>query len=51
VSQLELELTISQEKHRTCQIQVQTHDQTILKLNAKLNTAEQKYVGCTEEVR
>lgn len=50
VNQLELELTISQEKHRTCQKEVASRDQVILKLQSDLDTSQEKYQGCMEEV-
>ena len=48
--QQELDLTIVQEKHRTCQREVAGRDQTILRLQADLDTAQQRYQGTMEEV-
>ena len=48
--QMELELTITQEKHRTCQKEVSSRDQVILKLQSDLDTAQQNYTGSLDEV-
>ena len=48
--QQELDLAIVQEKHRTCQREVGSRDQTILRLQADLDTAQQQYQGSLEEV-
>ena len=39
------------EKHRTCQKEVAGRDQSILKLQSELETAQQQYQGSLEEVR
>ena len=50
VQQQELDLTIMTEKHRTCQKEVAGRDQSILKLQSELDTAQQQYQGSLEEV-
>lgn len=51
VQQQELDLTISQEKHRTCQKEVANRDQMVLRLQGELDTTQQQYQGSVEEVK
>ena len=51
VQQQEMDITIMQEKHRTCQNEVASRDKSILKLQSELDTAQQQYQGSLEEVR
>ena len=51
VQQQEMDITIMQEKHRTCQNEVTSRDKSILKLQSELDTAQQQYQGSIKEVR
>ena len=50
VQRQELDLSVSQEKHRTCQAELASRDQSLLRLQAELDTAQQQYQGSLEEV-
>ena len=50
VQQQEMDITIMQEKHRTCQNEVASRDKSIITLQSELDTAQQQYHGCKEEV-
>merc|ERR1719210_766398 len=50
IQHLNLELTISQEKHRTCQQEVTVRDSNLLKLQTELDKVQQHYTGVLDEM-
>lgn len=50
VQRQELDLSVTLEKHRTCQAELSSRDQSLLRLQSELDTVQQQYQGSMEEV-
>eukprot|EP00057_Strongylocentrotus_purpuratus_P016683 XP_011671157.1 PREDICTED: myosin-11-like isoform X3 [Strongylocentrotus purpuratus] len=49
VQRQELDLSVTLEKHRTCQTELASRDQSLLRLQSELDTVQQQYQGGMEE--